>query len=111
MRLWREESKGTCSMTTNGHQKLLQQLRADGITYMFGNPGSSEEGLLDEISRFPDIQYILGLQEAAIVCLADGYAQSTQRPAVVQLHTGVGLGSALGSIYHALRRKTPMLVI
>lgn len=94
-----------------GHRKLLEQLQADGITYLFGNPGSSEEGLLDEISRFPDIRYILGLQEAAIVSVADGYAQATQKPAVVQLHTGVGLGSALGGLYHALRRKTPMLVI
>lgn len=95
----------------NGHRKLLEQLRADGVRYMFGNPGSSEEGLVDEVSRFSDIRYILGLQEAAITCLADGYAQATQRPAVVQLHTGVGLGSALGSLYHALRRHTPMLVI
>ena len=69
-----------------GHRKLLEQLEADGIQYMFGNPGSSEEGLLDEIARFPAIGYILGLQEAAVVCIADGYAQATQRPAVVQLH-------------------------
>lgn len=96
---------------TTGHEKLLEQLRADGIRYLFGNPGSSEEGLLDAVSRFPDIQYILGLQEAAIVCLADGYAQATHQPAVVQLHTGVGLGSALGSIYHAYRRKTPLVVL
>ncbi len=64
----------------NGHRKLLEQLRADGITHMFGNPGSSEEGLLDEISRFPDIRYILGLQEAAITCLADGYARTGNDP-------------------------------
>ncbi|HYQ90834.1 MAG TPA: thiamine pyrophosphate-binding protein, partial [Candidatus Competibacteraceae bacterium] len=51
---------------TTGHEKILEQLRADGIHYLFGNPGSSEEGFLDAVSRFPDIQYILGLQEAAI---------------------------------------------
>lgn len=96
---------------TTGHRKLLEQLRADGITHMFGNPGSSEEALLDEISRFPDIRYILGLQEAAITCLADGYAQATRKPAIVQLHSGVGLGSALGSLYHAYRRHTPMVVL
>ena len=49
----------------NGHQKVLDQLRADGLTTIFGNPGSSEEDLLDEISRTPDIRYVLGLQEAA----------------------------------------------
>jgi thiamine pyrophosphate-dependent acetolactate synthase large subunit-like protein len=94
-----------------GHRKVLEQLRADGIRYLFGNPGSSEEGLLDEITRFPDITYILGLQEAAIVGVADGYAQATQRPSVVQLHTGVGLGNGTSGLYHALRKRTPMVVL
>ncbi|WP_133511013.1 thiamine pyrophosphate-binding protein [Candidatus Thiosymbion oneisti] len=94
-----------------GHRKLLEQLHADGIRYLFGNPGSSEEGLLDEITRFPEIQYIHGLQEAAIVGVADGYAQATQRPAVVQLHSGVGLGNGTSGLYHALRKQTPMLVL
>jgi thiamine pyrophosphate-dependent acetolactate synthase large subunit-like protein len=96
---------------SNGHMKLLEQLRADGVTVMFGNPGSSEEGLLDAISRFNDIRYILGLQEAATVCMADGFAQATHRPAVVQLHCSVGLGNAIGSLYHAWRRHTPLLVL
>ena len=94
-----------------GHRKLLEQLEADGVRYLFGNPGSSEEGLLDEISRFPAIDYILGLQEAAIVGIADGYAQATQKPAVVQLHCSVGLGNAIGSLYHAKRRRSPLVVI
>lgn len=94
-----------------GHQKLLEQLRADGIRHMFGNPGSSEEGLLDEITRFPDLDYLLGLQEAAVVGMADGYAQATQRPAVIQLHCSVGLGNAIGSLYHAKRRRSPLVVI
>lgn len=103
--------EGAHGMTTNGHQKLLQQLRADGIIYMFGNPGSSEEGLLDEISRFPDVRYVLGLQEAAIIGVADGYAQATGRPAVVQLHSSVGLGNGIGSLYHARQRHSPLVVL
>jgi benzoylformate decarboxylase len=55
-----------------GHEKLLEQLKADGIRYMFGNPGSSEEGLLDTLSRFPEIEYILALQETIAVAAADG---------------------------------------
>jgi thiamine pyrophosphate-dependent acetolactate synthase large subunit-like protein len=94
-----------------GHRRLLEQLRADGVRYVFGNPGSSEEGLLDEITRFPDIDYVMGLQEAAVVCTADGYAQATGKPAVVLLHSGVGLGNAVGSLYHALHRQTPMVVM
>jgi thiamine pyrophosphate-dependent acetolactate synthase large subunit-like protein len=94
-----------------GHRRLLEQLRADGVRHLFGNPGSSEEGLLDEIGRFPDIDYVMGLQEAAVVCMADGYAQATGEPAVVLLHSGVGLGNAVGSLYHALHRQTPMVVL
>ena len=94
-----------------GHRKLLEQLKADGVEYMFGNPGSSEEGLLDEVARFPDLTYVLGLQEAALVCIADGYAQATHRPAIVQLHCSVGLGNAIGSLFHARQRRTPMLVL
>ena len=81
------------------------------MRYLFGNPGSSEEGLLDEITRFPDIEYVMGLQEAALVCMADGYAQATGAPSVVLLHSGVGLGNAVGSLYHALHRQTPMVVM
>jgi benzoylformate decarboxylase len=95
----------------NGHRKLLEQLRADGITHMFGNPGSSEEGLLDEISRFPDIQYILGLQEAALALIANGYALATQKPTVVQLHSSVGVGNGLGSLYQAFRKQRSPLVV
>lgn len=94
-----------------GHRRLLEQLRADGVRYLFGNPGSSEEGLLDEITRFPDLEYVMGLQEAAVVCVADGYAQATGAPSFVLLHSGVGLGNAVGSLYHALHRQTPMVVM
>ncbi|MBL8660986.1 MAG: thiamine pyrophosphate-binding protein [Rhodospirillales bacterium] len=94
-----------------GHRKLLEQIRADGVGTMFGNPGSSEEGLLDEIARFPDLRYVLGLQEAAVVGMADGYAQATHRPAVVQLHCSVGLGNAIGSLFHARQRRSPLVVI
>ncbi|GAA3740192.1 thiamine pyrophosphate-binding protein [Salinactinospora qingdaonensis] len=96
---------------TTGHRRLLEQLRADGVRYLFGNPGSSEEGLLDEIARFPDIDYVLGLQEATLVSSADGYAQATHSPSVALLHSGVGLGNAIGSIYHAMQRHTPMVIL
>ena len=98
--------------TTTGHRKLLEQLQVDGMTTMFGNPGSSEEGLLDEISRFPAIRYVLGLQEAALVLMASGYAQATQKPTAVQLHCSVGLGNAIGSLYQAVRmQRAPLVVI
>lgn len=98
--------------TATGHRKLLMQLEADGMTTMFGNPGSSEEGLLDEVGRFPALRYVLGLQEAALILMAAGYGQATQRPTAVQLHCSVGLGNALGSLFHVFRKqRTPLVVM
>lgn len=95
-----------------GHRKLLEQLNADGITRIFGNPGSTEEGLLDEISNFGEIEYVMGLQEAALLLLANGYALATQKPTVVLLHSSVGLGNALGSLYHVHRmQRSPLIVL
>lgn len=69
-------------------------LRAFGITTIFGNVGSTEETFLQ---NFPsDFRYVLGLQEASVVGMADGYAQVMRRPALVNIHTGAGLGNAMG---------------
>ncbi len=97
--------------TYSGHYKLLAQLQADGLTTVFGNPGSSEEALLDEIGRTPAIRYILGLQEAALALMASGYAMATHRPTVLQLHCSVGVGNTLGSLYHAFRKQRAPLVV
>lgn len=98
--------------TATGHRKLLEQLTADGIRYIFGNPGSTEEGFLDELSQVDSVRYVLGLQEAAVVLTANGYALATRKPTVVQLHSSVGLGNALGSLYHSYRmQRAPLVVI
>lgn len=104
------EKDGILTQKT-GHEKVLEQLRADDIRYIFGNPGSSEEGLLDALSRYPDIEYILGLQETIAVAMADGYCRVTQKPAVVQLHAGVGLGNGIGMLYQAYRGHSPLVVL
>ena len=74
-------------------------LRAHGLTTVFGNPGSTE---LPFLAGFPDdFRYVLGLQEAVVVGMADGYAQATGRPALVNLHTAPGVGNAMGAIFNA----------
>nr|BFD81253.1 thiamine pyrophosphate-binding protein [Streptomyces sp. Xyl84] len=90
---------------------ILEQLRADGVRYMFGNPGTVEQGFLDELRNFPDIEYILALQESSVVGLADGYARATRTPAVMQLHTGVGVGNAVGMLYQARRGHAPLVAV
>ncbi len=97
--------------STNGRFAIIEQLLADGITYMFGNPGTVEQGFLDAIESYPDMRYITTLQETIAVGMADGYARATQRPTVVQLHSGVGLGNGIGMMYQAKRGGAPLVVI
>jgi benzoylformate decarboxylase len=78
---------------------------------MFGNPGTVEQGFLDSLEQYPDFHYILTLQETIAVAIADGYARATQRPTVVQLHSGVGLGNGVGMMYQAKRGHAPLVVI
>jgi benzoylformate decarboxylase len=89
-------------------QATLDLLRAFGIKKVFGNPGSTE---LPFLSDWPDdIDYVLGLQEASVVGMADGYAQATRNAGFVNLHSGAGVGNALGNIYTAHRNQTPLVI-
>jgi benzoylformate decarboxylase len=94
-----------------GRFAIIEQLLADGIHYIFGNPGTVEQGFLDALWEYPDLKYILTLQETVAVMAADGYARATQKPAVVQIHSTPGLGNAIGALYQAKRGHSPLLVI
>lgn len=95
---------------TTGSQLLLEVLSDAGIKYIFGNPGTTEMPIMHALRQFPEIEYILGLQETAVVAMADGYAKASRRPAFVNLHTAGGLGHAMGALLHSKIAKTPMLV-
>jgi thiamine pyrophosphate-dependent acetolactate synthase large subunit-like protein len=94
-----------------GRFAILEQLLADDIHYIFGNPGTVEQGFLDALGDYPDLKYILTLQETVAVGIADGYARATKKPTVVQLHSGVGLGNAIGMMYQAQRGHAPLVII
>ncbi len=94
-----------------GRFAIMEQLLADDIHYMFGNPGTVEQGFLDVLEDYADLKYILTLQETVAVAIADGYARATKKPTVVQLHSGVGLGNAIGMLYQAKRGHAPLVVI
>ena len=98
-------------VSKTGRFAIVEQLLADGITYMFGNPGTVEQGFLDALGEYPDLRYITTLQETVAVAMADGYARATQKPTVVQLHSGVGLGNGIGMMYQAKRGGAPLVVI
>jgi benzoylformate decarboxylase len=86
----------------------FELFREHGMTTIFGNPGSTE---LPMLAEFPeDFRYVLGLQEAAVVGMADGYAQASGRVTHVNLHTAPGVGNAMGAIFNAQANKSPLLV-
>lgn len=94
-----------------GRYALLQQFIADDMQYMFGNPGTVEEGMLDAMTEKSGIEYILTLQETVAIMAADGYARAARKPALVQIHSTPGLGNAIGALYQANRGHAPLVVI
>lgn len=87
---------------------VLGLLRAEGVDTVFGNPGSTE---LTFLADWPnDMRYVLGLQEASVVAMADGFAQARRGPAFVNLHSAAGVGHALGNIFTAFRNQTPLVI-
>jgi benzoylformate decarboxylase len=93
-----------------GRDVLLEVLRSEGVEHVFGNPGSTELPLIDALAEADDLRYVLALQEATVVGMADGYAQATGRPAFVNLHTSAGLGNAIGNLTNARSNRTPLVV-
>jgi len=86
----------------------IELLRERGMTTVFGNPGSTE---LPMLAGFPDdFRYVLGLQEAVVVGMADGYAQASGQVAHANLHTAPGVGNAVGALFNAQANKAPLLV-
>jgi benzoylformate decarboxylase len=87
------------------HEFLARQ----GLTTVFGNPGSNE---LPFLAGLPDgFRYVLGLHEGAVVGMADGYAQATGRPVLVNLHAASGSGNAMGALTNAVASRTPLVVL
>ncbi|MFN8124334.1 MAG: thiamine pyrophosphate-binding protein [Thermoleophilia bacterium] len=89
---------------------LLRALAAEGVTHLFGNPGSTELPLLDALPRQHQLRYVLGLHEAAVMGMADGYAQASGRMAAVNVHVQPGIANAVSGILNAARTRTPLLV-
>ncbi|MBB5803231.1 benzoylformate decarboxylase [Saccharothrix ecbatanensis] len=91
-------------------EALLRVLRDEGVTKVFGNPGTTELPFLDALVDAPDIEYVLGAHEGSLVAMADGYARATRRPAFVSLHVAAGLANGLVGLLNASRSRTPMVV-
>jgi benzoylformate decarboxylase len=101
-------SEGRELALTTVREATYELLRARGMTTVFGNPGSTE---LPMLADFPDdFRYVLGLQEAVVVGMADGFAQASGQTTLVNLHTAPGVGNAMGAIFNAQANKAPLVI-
>jgi thiamine pyrophosphate-dependent acetolactate synthase large subunit-like protein len=93
-----------------GKRALLEQIIADGVRHIFGNPGTTEQGFMDVLQDYPQVEFMLALHEGVAMSMADAYARLTGRPAFVEVHIAPGLGNALGMMHNARIGKTPMVI-
>ena len=94
----------------SGKHAFLELLKQEGVEIVFGNPGTTELPLMDAFATENELRYVLGLQEAAVMAMADGYAQASGKLTVCNFHTTPGLGNAMGMLYDAQKAGAPILV-
>ena len=93
-----------------GSIALMEMLRAEGVKYIFGNPGTSEAPILDAMEAYPDFEYVLAVQESVAIGMADTYARATGTPAFVSLHIDNGLSNSFALLIDSYNTGTPLVV-
>jgi len=93
-----------------GRHALLEMLISHGAEYVFGNPGTTELPLMDGLQDYPQLKYVLALQESSAVAMADGYARATGKPSFVNVHIVGGLANSISMLYNAFRGGTPLIL-
>ena len=96
--------------TITGRDAFMRVLSDEGVVKMFGNPGTTELPIMHALSSAPEMGYVLGLQEAVVIAMADGYARASGKLVSCNVHVAPGLGNAVGSLYTSLMSGTPMIV-
>jgi benzoylformate decarboxylase len=94
----------------SGRTAFIELLKDEGIAQIFGNPGTTELPIMHALADHPDMGYVLGLQEAVVVAMADGYARASGKLAACNVHVAPGLGNAIGALYTAHVSGTPIIV-
>ncbi len=93
-----------------GRQTFIKLLLDEGVTHLFGNPGTTELAIMEAVPQFPELTYVLGLQESIVVGMADGFARASNQLVACNLHCAPGLGHAMGAIYNAKFSGSPLLI-
>ncbi|HYG54014.1 MAG TPA: thiamine pyrophosphate-dependent enzyme [Burkholderiales bacterium] len=97
-------------MRTTGRSAFLQLLVDEGVTHLFGNPGTTELAIMEVVPDFPQLRFILGLQEGVVMAMADGFCRASGRLAAANVHVMPGLGNAMGALYNARFSGSPVIL-
>ena len=95
---------------TTGRRAFLQLLVDEGVTHLFGNPGTTELAIMEVVPEFPQLDFVLGLQESVVLAMADGFCRASGRLAAANVHVMPGLGNAMGALYNAKFSGSPILL-
>src|SRR6201987_5760280 len=93
-----------------GRSAFLALLKDEGITHLFGNPGTTELPIMHALKEHPDLTYVMAMQESLVVAIADGFSRASGRLVACNVHVAPGLGNAMGSLYNARFTGTPMIL-
>jgi benzoylformate decarboxylase len=93
-----------------GRSAFLALLRDEGITHLFGNPGTTELPIMHALKEHPELTYVMAMQESLVVAMADGFSRASGRLVACNVHVAPGLGNAMGSLYNASFTGTPMIL-
>ena len=96
--------------TIFGREAFLALLESEGVTHLFGNPGTTELPIMAALPERPAITYVMALQEALVVAMADGYSRASGSLSACNVHVAPGLGNAMGSLYNAQWMGSPVIV-
>src|SRR3977135_2272053 len=93
-----------------GRSAFLALLKDEGVTHLFGNPGTTELPIMHALKEHPDLTYVMAMQESLVVAMADGYSRASGKLVACNVHVAPGLGNAMGSLYNAKFTGTPMIL-
>ena len=93
-----------------GRQAFVELLLSEGISHLFGNPGTTELPIMQALPDYPDLRFVLGLQESVVVAMADGFARASRQLTAANVHVAPGLGNAMGALYNAKFSGSPLIL-
>jgi hypothetical protein len=91
----------------SGRGAFIELLQSEGVTRLFGNPGTTELPIMHALTNYPDMHYVLGLQEAIVIAMADGCARASGELVACNVHVVPRLGNAIGSLFTASSVRYP----